>query len=150
MRVEYSDYAEISGRLMPKKIRYFLEGNLVIEGTLEEYVSVDANDSNLFSPLSGATERLWCENMVRARAISTSEPYFPSEMRGHRVDARTRYEVAIDANGHITSISPVTPPSGFDGASIKALKRWKFEPGKCGDTAVPSEMQTEFTFRTYR
>jgi hypothetical protein len=148
-RVEYSDYAETSGRLIPSKVRFFQNSILAAEAIMGDHGTDLPEESNLLSPPVGAQERPWCEHIVHARAISTPDPNFPQEMHGHQVRASTMYEIGIGVDGRVESISPLTTRSVFDPVTLESLKKWRFQPAMCGNTPVPSEVQVNFEFSSY-
>ena len=86
-----------------------------------------------------------------ARFITPAErvrPPYPASKQSQGEEAKLRLSLAIDANGRVTSVTPV---GAADSAFLEAARRhivrhWRYQPAAEGGTAIASTIVVTLTF----
>jgi protein TonB len=83
----------------------------------------------------------------KPRAAYQSEPIFPKEMRGKKVEGVVSVIFVVDAGGRVADprVEKSTHPA-FDKPAVDAVRQWKFEPGVKGGKRVPCKMRVSIRF----
>jgi protein TonB len=78
--------------------------------------------------------------VVRSEAAAL----YPEPLRGSGVGGTVRLECVVLPNGRVghTRVARSVAPA-VDDAAARALKQWRFEPGKLDNRAVPVAMMVE-------
>ena len=72
--------------------------------------------------------------------------YPPEELRA-RQQATVVLLVTVDASGDVEQVAVAeSANTNFDAAALAAIKQWRFEPARRGDTAVASRIRVPFRF----
>ena len=70
----------------------------------------------------------------------------PGRVEG-RVDGRVTLRAVIDENGNVVNVSVVESVRLLDGAALKAVRQWKYEPTYLNGKAVPVVMSVFVDFK---
>lgn len=82
------------------------------------------------------------------RARLQTPPIYPADLRHNRVEGTVVVEFLVDRDGnvyHATVLSVTTP--GFEEAALRAVVKWKFEPGYRSGRRVRFRMSVPLVFR---
>jgi protein TonB len=82
------------------------------------------------------------------RVRSQPAPYYPADLRKERIEGTVVVEFLVDKAGNV--YSPVvlqTSNPGFSGPAVRAVARWKFEPGRSAGRNVRFRMTVPLVFR---
>jgi TonB family protein len=85
------------------------------------------------------------QNGVTLPAVrSEAAALYPEQLRGSGVGGTVRLECVVLPNGRVshTRVARSVAPA-VDAAATRALKQWRFEPGKLDNRAVPVAMMVE-------
>ncbi len=84
------------------------------------------------------------------RTMKCVQPRYPERARRLSIEGYVILRFIIDAKGIVTSptIHQSVPSGVFDNAAIRAVRQWRFEPGRGDDgNPVPCQLQQRFDFR---
>ena len=83
----------------------------------------------------------------RPRPVYQPSPRYPPELQRKGVQGSVTVAFIVDSDGRVTraKVQKSSHP-GFNRAALKAVKRWKFEPGKREGKAVQFRMRVPITF----
>ncbi len=84
--------------------------------------------------------------------ISKSQPVYPSSLLSKGIGGKVVVAVVVDAAGKVTS-AKVRNSSGnreLDGAALKAVRKWKFQPAVRGGKKVRATALVPFDFEVKR
>lgn len=83
------------------------------------------------------------------RPIHRTPPLYPSRARLRHMEGTVELEFVVDASGQV--INPVvvsaTPAGVFEASALRAVQRWRFEPGKREGEAVPVRVRQTLEFK---
>lgn len=81
------------------------------------------------------------------RARLQPAPEYPAELRNRRQEGTVTVEFMVDTNGRVFNavVLRATAP-GFEEATLRAVARWKFEPGTRNNRRVPFRMSVPVVF----
>jgi protein TonB len=97
------------------------------------------------NPLSGPVDLRYLDRVPRARLQPA--PVYPSDMRKNGTEGTVVVEFLVDEAGnvyHATVLSATVP--GFEEAALRAVARWKFEPGYRNGHRVRFRMSVPLVF----
>jgi protein TonB len=100
----------------------------------------------LTSPSSGVVDLRYLDRVPRARL--QTPPVYPANLRHDRVEGTVVVEFLVDEAGnvyHAVILSATTP--GFEEAALRAVAKWKFEPGYRSVRRVHFRMSVPLVFR---
>jgi TonB family protein len=105
-------------------------------------VAISAQRYILITPRAGSYGR--AQRVVIGKLVSHSDPFYPAEARGKRIQGSVVLRVMIGRTGHVIGVIPVRGPNELLNAAIAAIHEWRYEPTYVdGD---PAETQAEVTF----
>ena len=83
----------------------------------------------------------------RPRPVYQPSPRYPPDLQRKGVEGTVTVAFIVDSDGRVAraKVQKSTHP-GFERAALKAVKRWKFEPGKRDGKAVQFRMRVPITF----
>ncbi len=86
------------------------------------------------------------------RAVVRGEPVYPFKARQRNIEGYVEVKLLVQADGSVASVEVLdaSPEGVFDGAALKAVPQWKFEPGRLEGRPVPSWVVTRVVFRIDR
>jgi protein TonB len=81
------------------------------------------------------------------RALKQPAPAYPGSARTHGMDGRVVVDFDVDRTGRVTGVRVVssTDPA-FDEPTLRAVSRWRFEPGRFHGHIVPFRMRVPVVF----
>jgi protein TonB len=83
------------------------------------------------------------------RALSQIAPAFPRELQNAGIGGTVSVEFTVDSTGRVVSANVVTGTRReFEDAAVRAVLRWRFEPGKRHGRLVPFRMVIPISFKT--
>lgn len=85
------------------------------------------------------------------RALSQIAPVYPFELRKEGIEGTVEVEFVVDMEGRVHS--PVvlrTDHPGFVEAALRAIVKWRFEPGRCAGQVVRFRMSVPVVFKIER
>jgi TonB family protein len=75
---------------------------------------------------------------------------YPARAREQAIAGPVRFRIRVSAEGTVESVEVEQVPEaglGFEEAVRKAVGRWRFEPARSGDVAVPLTVETQLRFQ---
>jgi TonB family protein len=80
--------------------------------------------------------------------IRRVDAIYPFEAKTQKIEGRVVVDFVVTEEGTVRDVSVVksSPEAVFDQAAIKAIKQWKFDPGKIGGKPVETRVRTPFVF----
>lgn len=83
----------------------------------------------------------------KPRAIYQPSPRYPRDLQQQGISGTVKIVFIVDDNGRVTQAKVLesTHP-GFEREALKAVKRWKFEPGKRAGKPVQFRMKVPIKF----
>jgi protein TonB len=81
------------------------------------------------------------------RVVYQPPPDYPAELRRKKIDGTVYVLFVVDQSGRVNN--PVVQESthqAFDRPALRAVKRWRFEPGKRNGAPVRFKMRVPITF----
>jgi TonB family protein len=83
-------------------------------------------------------------------ALYTPEPEFSEDARRAKYQGTVTLSLIVDTTGKVVDVRITTPLGmGLDEKAVEAIRKWKFEPAKIGDDAVPVQIAVEIDFHLY-
>lgn len=80
--------------------------------------------------------------------VKKVEPDYSEEARKARFQGRVLLRFVVDSEGKVRDVSVVNSPGmGLEEQAIKAVKQWKFTPGRKDGVAVNVQVQAEVSFQ---
>lgn len=81
---------------------------------------------------------------LRARA----EPVYPYRARQREIEGRVELEFVVSGDGHVREARVVNaqPEGVFEDAALRAVRRWRFAPGRRNGEAVPVRVRVNLRF----
>lgn len=144
--VEYLDYQSFRDSYFPRKIVASDNYQPFLEMEVTELVELGADEA---LPQAPPEIQPWpsCANMIPPRPLQTPDPDYPLNARNEPNTGMVVLQVPIDERGRV--LAPVVYESlgkNFDKEAIAAVKRWRFQPAKCGQTPVRTVIRVEVHF----
>ena len=94
------------------------------------------------------TEVRYSEMTNAATVIHRVEPTYPESALRDRIEGTVRLEVAISANGSVTSTDIVKGVrDDIDNAAKAAVRLWKFAPASAGGKAISGPVIVSLDFK---
>jgi TonB family protein len=143
---QYSEYQDFGGKMFPRLVRCFSGSKLASEIRVTELSKSNDFGAELFVEPDGAQETVNCQLVPKApKPIFTPGPTLPRrENPAHPVVLR----VVVGKDGKPRDMSVVRSiDKAFDGAAMDAVRRWKFEPAKCGAEPMEATINVQVEFR---
>lgn len=139
---EYSDYRPAGQKFAPYKIAARRQGRTLLEVQVDG-LSIDIQPSP--RPLEipeGAIKRNGCLAPTLPTLNYKVVPEYPKDARAGLHQGQVMLYVLIGSDGivHNAVVTQTAGPS-LDSSVMNAVRRWRFDPAKCGD--IPVEFETE-------
>jgi protein TonB len=81
------------------------------------------------------------------RARSQPSPFYPADLRNNGVEGTVVVEFQVDLDGNVCSAEVIRAThAGFIDAAVRAVERWKFEPGRRAGKKVRFRMSVPLVF----
>ena len=83
----------------------------------------------------------------KPRVVYQPAPDYPAELRRKKIQGTVHVLFVVDRNGR--TVNPVVQKSthpAFEAPALRAIKRWRFEPGKRSGKPVQFKMRIPITF----
>lgn len=89
---------------------------------------------------------------VQPRPVHAPPPRYPRQAQQMRREGTVKVRVVLDENGNIVSarLMPGADVKLFGQATLEAVKKWRFSPGKIGNRAVRCEVEIPVEFSLSR
>ncbi len=82
------------------------------------------------------------------RARVQPAPLYPAALRANGTEGRVVVEFTVDTQGRVTSATVLSSTQReFEDETIRAVMKWRFEPGRRNGRAVPFRMTLPLEFR---
>ena len=82
------------------------------------------------------------------RARVQPAPLYPAALRANGTEGRVVVEFTVDTQGRVTSATVLSSTQReFEDETIRAVMKWRFEPGRRSGRAVPFRMTLPLEFR---
>ncbi|HVU23356.1 MAG TPA: energy transducer TonB [Opitutus sp.] len=105
---------------------------------------IDGDDSGSLTGVVVLDSRL-LDNAPQTR--SQVSPFYPAELKNLGVTGEVMVEFIVDETGRVLEPRVVRSTNrGFDGATLRAVARWRFEPGKKDGRTVRFRMAVPVEF----
>jgi TonB family protein len=144
---EYSDYRPAGRKFVPHRITAKRGSNTLLEVNVERVALDSEVDARLPDPPEGAIQRSGCLAPTLPKLKRSEFPGFPMNIPAANREGQVIFYVLIGSDG--TVHNPVviqTAGESWDSAALDALRRWQYEPAKCGDTPVEFETEVPVNF----
>jgi TonB family protein len=87
------------------------------------------------------------EGVTLPKVVSEVKASYTSEAITARIEGTVMIQAVVLANGRVGDARVTRAlDSGLDAEALKALRQWRFEPGKKDGTPVPTQLSVEMTF----
>lgn len=98
---------------------------------------------------SGSTGPLDRSKLDRApRARSQPPPFYPTDLLRAGIEGTVLVEFLVDLDGSVYQAAALQATnSGFVNEALRAVGRWRFEPGRCAGKKVRFRMSVPVVFR---
>ena len=144
---EFSDYRALGTKFAPYKIDVTREGQVVVDGTIEVLTAAPKVDPSLFEPPASAIKRGGCLSPTLPSLKKRVEPEYPSTFRSARRQGTVTAYVLITSDGAVQDPAIIqTGGQYLDASVLKAVRKWQFEPAKCGDIAIDYDAEITVDF----
>jgi TonB family protein len=144
---EYSDFRPAGKRIAPYRITGTHFGKMVLDLKLDKVALDSETVSQLPAPPEGSIKRTGCLSPTLPILKHSEFPDFPTS--GPHVDSVRRLMIyaLIGSDGSVKD-AVVTQTGGnvFDSSALAAVRRWQYEPAKCGETPVEFEAEVSLNF----
>ena len=144
---QYSDFRPVGKRFVPYRITGTHWGKAVLDIKLDKVALDSETVSQLPTPAEGSLKRAGCLSPTLPTLKHSEFPGFP--MSGPQVNSlrRVMLYALIGSDGSVKNAT-VTQTGGqaFDSSALEAVRRWQYEPAKCGDTPVEFETELSLNF----
>lgn len=87
------------------------------------------------------------EQELRAAASHKIEPEYPAVARQIRLTGEVDLEISVDPSGSVEKATVTRGNTLLAGASVQAIRKWKFTPFRANGQPVHAEGMIRFTFR---
>lgn len=141
-RIEYSAFAAIGDKQMPREIRGWKDRKLVIQFKIADIERLEktaqAADSRFQQP---PNSEFWAGCADKLELVTRVHPVYPPKARANREGGRVVLYAVIEADGslsHLTVIHHASPD--LENAAIEAVRQWRYKVNGCGDS--PGRMET--------
>ena len=82
------------------------------------------------------------------RTRAQPAPFYPAVLRSTGTEGRVVVEFTVDTSGRVTSATVLSSTQReFEDETIRAVMKWRFEPGRRNGRAVPFRMTVPLEFR---
>jgi protein TonB len=82
------------------------------------------------------------------RALAQISPHYPSELKTAGIEGSAFVEFDVDVKGRVTSARVIKcSRREFEGPTVQAVLKWRFEPGLSQGRPVPFRMAVPVNFR---
>jgi protein TonB len=88
-------------------------------------------------------------DVTAPRLIKEVKPRYPAGAKSARIAGSVMLEAVVNRDGTVGEVRvarSLDTEYGLDDEAVKALKKWKFSPGKKDGIAVPVLVEVEMTF----
>lgn len=92
------------------------------------------------------------EGLVLPVPIYRPDPEFPDLARQIRKSGRVIFRAVVDASGNVGEIEVVFAPDpdfGYTEEAIRAVRKWRYQPGQLGGRAVPVRLTVRVDFELH-
>lgn len=88
--------------------------------------------------------------IARPRQIEAPRPAYTEAARRARIQGAVILEVRLDETGHVADVEVLRgQPFGLTESAVAAVSRWRYEPARLGDRAVPVLMTVTVNFELF-
>jgi len=141
---EFSNYTAFGNKFVPGKIELFEKGKSRQTALIESTESNVPNQDSIFKIPINAIGRRWCDDMQGVRFKAIGPVSVPPGARA-RKGLELFYELTIDEKGRVLVVVPMAEKPFVDRIAIETLRGWEFEPARCGDTPVLTDIVIDLT-----
>lgn len=86
---------------------------------------------------------------VAPRPIAQAEPIYPPELRRNKVSGEVRVTFVVRADGTTDQVRIIRSSNpGFEEPVLRAIRRWRFEPGEKDGKKVSARVSINIPFNT--
>ena len=119
--------------------------------TQQPLVSAEQSSPEKPWPPAGVVRAVAGSGVTTPRLIEETKPSYTAEALRARVQGSIKLEAIVQTDGTVGEVRVVhslDKKYGLDEEAVRALKQWRFAPGKKDDIAVPVIVEVEMTFAT--
>jgi TonB family protein len=150
-RTEFSDFDRKDGALIARKVMQFVGKELDSEADLTSLdpQSIAAADLLHHSPDSRQFNN--CDSDIttidQGKALVHINPVYPPVARMAHQTGTVEIYLVIDTDGTVKDMEIIRGASKLlDDAAVEAVRKWRYEPYKCGGRPIQVESTTYVTF----
>jgi TonB family protein len=143
----YSDFQVFGQKRFPGTIQVTAGQTALAEFSVTRLVNIENTALSDLAPPNGASVWPTCPNPQRPRVISQAQPLYPLiERTAHHQGNVVMYAI-VAADGSVQNVKVLEAPSAALGDSAAAaVRQWRYEPRRCGDTPAPTELLLHVIF----
>ncbi len=87
------------------------------------------------------------ETDQKPRALFQTQPMYPAELRGKKLEGVVSVLFVVDTSGKVTNArADKSSHTAFESPALAAVKKWRFEPAMRGGQRVPCKMRVSLRF----
>ena len=135
--------------LVPDTMTYEVDQEKALEVSVDSFDASPDLSVKEFIPPAGV--EVWdscdADKRTEPKPLSTPEPDPPSGHSGRGVNVRVGIVITVSATGSVAdALVSDSGGSDFDEAALKTVKRWRFEPARCGSRPIASQASVDVHF----
>jgi TonB family protein len=144
---EYSDFRPVGKKFAPYKIVAKREGQVVFDGIVESLSPDPQVEPSQLAIPDGAIQRAGCLSPSWPKLKDKVIPVYPRAARDQHQQGTVIAYALIASDGTVRDPVVIrTTGQNLDSSVLEAVRRWKYEPAKCGDVPVEFEMEIPVNF----
>jgi len=147
-RTEFSEFENREGAVIARKVQQFRGAELAAEAELSSLVPQATATAGLLDRPADSRQFNNCNGRVTpGRLIERTNPVYPWAARVGRQTGSVEIYLVIDIDGMPKDMEIVRGSSKLlDDAAVEAIRKWRYEPYKCGGIPVQVESMTIVNF----
>ena len=145
----FSDYAPFERKQYPRTQRFLVDEKKVVEVFVDSLKGGNS-DPTLFDGLSDTKPQPTCSwgEAAPPKVTQGLDPEYPDDARRRNIQGAVVLHTLVGTDGKAHDpivLHGVTDSLNWE--AIETVKRWRFDPAKCGSLPIGSEIDIEVDFR---
>ncbi len=147
VKTEYLEYAPLGSKLFPRRIRYIVRGQTVMEFVIENLFPVGSQEARSLEIPVGSREFPTCDSPPAPKILKKTQPIYPAAALSAHVAGTVRIIAEVDSEGKVqNAFVGESPNPTLSKAAVDAVSNWLYTPADCGGTKVPQEFEIDVHF----
>jgi TonB family protein len=144
---EFSDYRAFGRHYYPRILTLRVNESVLLKVDVVS-LSEPTFAEHDFTPADGAIVRHQCDHMIPPRGLVTPNAAYPLTEAQSKNGGTAIVELTVLPDGTVDNPQLIeSAGNDIDQAVLEVVRRWKFEPARCGNSPVAADFQTEFSFK---